>query len=343
MPYFLVFPLWVILHIINLIRKDMKARLIITMAFFMGLTAVNAQSLGDFKPGKAGPKSLERPKFDNKNVYIADFAVHYQVYSEKSASTKGGSGIYGKVMGATKASLAVGLDISEATLQNITNKAYADFITDLQAKGFNVMKAEEAKNTDYYKDYKYSTNLNMIASNAIEGAITVHPQNVGFFYKQGASTNTTKLSKELNDAAVVRIDLYVEFVETRGSNKSGIGANVVAKTNLVLSENNTIAHFIVGRNKIGGSPLGEYQGVLKKDLDIDGVIKEEKITNYVASDYDNWGTSTAFGTVYSAKNKATSKAAIVPADTKKYEKGVEQAINTFLMYHLKEFKDKFYK
>lgn len=321
----------------------MKARLIITMAFFMGLTAVNAQSLGDFKPGKAGPKSLERPKFDNKNVYIADFAVHYQVYSEKSASTKGGSGIYGKVMGATKASLAVGLDISEATLQNITNKAYADFITDLQAKGFNVMKAEEAKNTDYYKDYKYSTNLNMIASNAIEGAITVHPQNVGFFYKQGASTNTTKLSKELNDAAVVRIDLYVEFVETRGSNKSGIGANVVAKTNLVLSENNTIAHFIVGRNKIGGSPLGEYQGVLKKDLDIDGVIKEEKITNYVASDYDNWGTSTAFGTVYSAKNKATSKAAIVPADTKKYEKGVEQAINTFLMYHLKEFKDKFYK
>lgn len=321
----------------------MKASLIITMAFFMGLTAVNAQSLGDFKPGKAGPKSLEKPKFDNKNVYIADFAVHYQVYSEKSASTKGGSGIFGKVMGATKTSLAVGLDISEATLQNITNKAYADFVADLQAQGFNVMKAEEAKNTDYYKDYKYSTNLNMIASNSIEGAITVHPQNVGFFYKQGASTNTTKLSKELNDAAVVRIDLYVEFVETRGSNKSGIGTNVVAKTNLVLSENNTIAHFIVGRNKIGGSPLGEYQGVLKKDLDIDGVIKEEKITNYVASDYDNWGTSTAFGTVYSAKNKATSKAAIVPADTKKYEKGVEQAINTFLTYHLKEFKDKFYK
>ena len=85
LPYFLTYPLWVVLHIIYLIRKDMKARLIITMAFFMGLTAVNAQSLGDFKPGKAGPKSLERPKFDNKNVYIADFAVHYQVYSKKSA------------------------------------------------------------------------------------------------------------------------------------------------------------------------------------------------------------------------------------------------------------------
>lgn len=35
---------------------------------FMGLTTVNAQSLRDFKPGKAGPKSLERPTFDDKNV-----------------------------------------------------------------------------------------------------------------------------------------------------------------------------------------------------------------------------------------------------------------------------------
>jgi hypothetical protein len=322
----------------------MKTRLIITMALLMGISTVNAQSLGDFKPGKAGPKSLERPKFDNKNVYIADFAVHYQVYSEKSASKKGGSGIYGKVMGAAKASLAVGLDISQETLQKITDEAYAKFIADLKANGFNVMQGDEAKNTDFYKGYKYSTNLSMTPSSTMEGAVTVHPQNVGFFYNEkGSSTITTKLSKELNDAAVARIDLYVEFVKTKGSNKSGIGANVVAKTNLVLSDNNTIAHFIVGRNKIGGSPLGEYQGVLNKDLDIDGVIKEEKITNYVDSDYDNWGTSTAFGTVYSAKNKATSKAAIVPADTDKYEKGVVLAINTFLSHHVSEFKNKFFK
>lgn len=322
----------------------MKTKLLLSMAVLMGISTINAQTLGDFKPGKAGPASLEKPKLDNKNVYIADFAVHYQVYSEKSASKKGGSGIFGAVMGAAKASLAVGLDISEKTLQNITNDAYAQFISDLKSKGFNVMAAEEGKNTDFYKGYQYSTNLNMTPSNIIEGAVTVHPQNVGFFYKEKGSTeNTTKLSKELNDAAVVRVDLYVEFVNTRASSKSGIGANVVAKTNLVLSEDNTIAHFIVGRNKIGGSPLAEYQGVLKKDLDIDGVIKEEKITNYVASDYDNWGTKTAFGTLYSAKNKATAKAAIVPADAQKYQKGIEQAIDVFLKHHLNEFQSKYYK
>lgn len=129
----------------------MKTKLIITMALLMGLSTVSAQTLGDFKPGKAGPKSLERPKFDNKNVYIADFAVHYQVYSEKSASKKGGSGIYGKVMGAAKASLAVGLDISQETLQKITDEAYAKFIADLKANGFNIMQGDEAKNTDFIK------------------------------------------------------------------------------------------------------------------------------------------------------------------------------------------------
>lgn len=183
----------------------------------------------------------------------------------------------------------------------------------------------------------------MIPSPTKEGAVLVHPQNIGFFYKENeANASYTKLSSELNDAAVIRVDVYIDFVKMGDFNK-GFGASVNAKTNLVMSEQNTIIHFVVGRNKIGGSPLAEYQGIIKKDLEIDGVIKEEKITNYVASDYDNWGTSTAFGTVYSAKNKATSKASIVPADANKYEKGVEQAITTFLSHHVNEFKTKFYK
>lgn len=78
-------------------------------------------------------------------------------------------------------------------------------------------------------------------------------------------------------------------------------------------------------------------------MDIDGVIKEEKITNYVASDYDNWRASTAFETLYFAKNKAVSKVVIVAADNDKLEKGVELAIDTFLSHNVSEFKTKFFK
>lgn len=110
-----------------------------------------------------------------------------------------------------------------------------------------------------------------------------------------------------------------------------------------MSEQNTIIHFVIGRNKIGGSPLAEYQGIIKKDLEIDGVIKEEKITSYAQSDYDNKGVETAFGTLYTAKNTTSSKVVLVPADANKYEKGVELAINTFLSHHVSEFKGKFFK
>ena len=303
----------------------------------------NAQTLGDFKPGKAGPKSLSKPTFDNKKMYIADFTIHYQVYNEESASKKGGSGIFGKVMGAAKASLAVGLDIPESVFQNITNEVYSNFVSDLKDKGFEVIAGNTAKNTKFFEGYNCSENIAMQVSNEVDGAIAVHPQNIGFCYKNNKSENYTKLSSELNDAAVARVDLLIEFVESRGSNKSGIGASVVAKTNLVLSDDNSIAHFVVGRNKIGGSPLAEYQGVLKKELDIDGVIKEEKISTYTTSDYDNWGTETALGTVYAAKNKSNSKVALVNADAEKYQRGVIIAIDQFLQYHLNEFSGKYYK
>ena len=183
----------------------------------------------------------------------------------------------------------------------------------------------------------------MKISNKVDGAIAVHPQNIGFYYKNQCSENYTKLSSELYDAAVAYIDLFIEFVDSRGSNKSGIGASVVAKTNLVLSEDNTIAHFVVGRNKIGGSPLAEYQGVIKKELDIDGVIKEEKISTYTISDYDNWENETALGTVYAAKNKSNSKIALVNAEEEMYQTGVIMVIDKFLQYHLNEFAGKYYK
>lgn len=321
----------------------MKSKLIIVIALFIGVSTVSGQTLGDFKPGKSGPSTLDKRKFKNKDVYIADFAVHYQVYAEESTTNKGNQGLVSGVMGKAKASLAVGLDVPTETLKSITNEAYATFVSSLKAQGFNVLNGDAAKDTDFYKDYKYSTHLDIIPSKSREGSVTVHPENVGFFYKEKFfNTPHTKLSSELNDAAVVRVDLYVDFVEMGDFNK-GFGASVNAKTNLILSENSTIVHFIVGRNKIGGSPLGEYQGILKKDLDIDGVIKEEKISSYAQSDYDNRGVGTAFGTVYTAKNNSTSKVALVSAGVNKYENGVEQAIDTFLTHHLNEFKNKFYK
>lgn len=349
----------------------MRTKFIIAIAFFAGLsTLVNAQTLGDFSPkeerGAYGPR-----KFPSKDVYIADFAVHYQVYSDRSTTNKGNQMLVKGVMGKAKATLTVGLDIPEATLQQITDEAYAKFVADLKAQGFNVLPADAAGNTDYYKGYTRYDNLGVIASGSMPGGVTVHPRNVPFYSKsEGLFQSYAKLSSELNDANIIRVDLHVLFLDTQASNK-GFGAKVSAETNLCLAayENVTsietndsfttkigitgktrqatansksVFTVVTGRNKIGGSPLGTYTGILKKNLEIKDVLKDQKLKSVASSDYDNLGTETAFGKLYTARNTKTTNVATVTVDADKYEKGVESAITKFLDYHVNEFKTKFF-
>ncbi len=392
LTYSLEQTLWVILHF-NIKGKIMKTTFIIAVAFLVGLsTFVNAQTLGDFSPkedrGAHGPR-----KFPSKDVYIAGFSVNFQLYSLRSASTKGGFG--GRMLsGDTKASLAVGLDIPSATLQQITDEAYKEFVADLEANGFNVLNRNAAANTSYYEGYERIDNMEMSLSEA-PGVITVYPSNTTFFVKGfnnsgkikragmfsvigladrfAEVSSYSKLSRDLNDATIVNADMYVLFLDVKKPYQ-GNGAKLTANTNLRLSAYDaltsrmangkksftdklgitasekkevtttarTVIDFVGGRNKIGGSPLGTYTGVLKKDLAITGVVAQEKIKAYAKTQNDYIGTETAFGKMYRTENISVENTALIKADAGKYENGVEKAITTFLKHHVGEFKAKFF-
>lgn len=366
------------------------------MAFFMGLSTSNAQTIKEFKPkedrGARGPR-----KFPSKDIYIANFSVNFQLYNLKTASTSGGFSNR-MLSGSTKASLAVGLDIPASKLQEITDKAFKDFVADLTAKGFNVLNGDAAKNTKFYKGYERFDNLEMSLSEA-PGMLTVYPSNTVFFVKgftkdgkrkQGGASgflnramnddgrNTivdevssyTKLSSELNDATIVNADMYVLFLDVKKPYQ-GSGAKIIANTDLrlvasefvksVVSNNSkstklgltsstkekkyqcvTAIDFIAGRNKIGGSPLGTYTGVLKSDLQIDGVVGQEKIESYAKTNHDFIGSETAFGKVYRADNISVENTALIKTDAGKYQIGVGLAISAFLEHHVNEFKSKFF-
>lgn len=363
------------------------------LSLLMGLSFANAQSLGDFNPkehrGSFGPR-----EFPSKDIYIANFSVNFQLYNLRTTSTKGGfSG--SMFSGKTKASLAVGLDIPASTLQQITDEAYQAFVSELKAKGFNVLNAEAAANTKYYEGYQRLDNMEMSLSEA-PGVLTVYPSKTTFFVKGFDSSGKikregmlsvvgltdradevasyTKLSQELQNATIVNADMYVLFLDIKKPYQ-GNGANLTANTNLRLTANgdlksrvatNTNANFtnkigltrkgskevsmsaktaidfVAGRNKIGGSPLGTYQGILKKDLQINGVVAEEKVEAYAKSDTDFMGTETAFGKMYQADNISVENTALIRADAGKYENGVEKALEAFLKHHVGEFKSKFF-
>ena len=372
----------------------MRSRILIAIVFFIACsTVVNAQKLGDFSPKEArgayGPR-----KFPSKDVYIANFSVNFQLYNLRSASTKGELG-RNKLSGNTKASLAVGLDIPTATLQQITDEAYNSFVAELEANGFNVLNPDVAAKTEYYEGYERIDNMEMSLSEA-PGVITVYPSNTTFFVKGFKNSGKIKregmfgitglagrmdevmtypkLSRDLNDATIVNADMYVLFLDVKKPYQ-GNGAKLTANTNLRLSaydaltsrminkqstltdklgitdskkkEHTTTAYtvidFVGGRNKIGGSALGTYSGILKKDLAIDGVIGREKVQSYAKTQTDFIGTETAFGKMYRTENISVENTALIKADAAKYESGVEQALELFLKHHVGEFKHKFFK
>ncbi|HAD97724.1 MAG TPA: hypothetical protein DCG19_09985 [Cryomorphaceae bacterium] len=365
--------------------KRIKAAVL--LVFFS--TALYAQNLGEFKPKTIGLNGAK--KFKSKDIYIAGFSVNFQLYNLKTTTTKGGFANQ-MLSGNTKASLAVGLDIPAATLQQLTDEAYQKFIQDLKAQGFNILKGDTAANTNYYKDYQRLEGMEMSLSEA-PGIVTVYPSNAVFFVKGFDNSGKIKregmlsfmgttdrsdeiasyprLSQELNDAAIVNVDLYVLFLDVKKPYQ-GNGAKITANTNLRMaaydhvesrvSNNSTTTRlgltgntkekgvtcissidFVQGRNKIGGSPLGVYTGILKDDLLVNDVLGSEKIEAYAKTDRDFIGTETAFGMMYRADNIAVENTALIRADAEKYHEGVKKALDTFLSYHVSEYKDKHFK
>lgn len=115
------------------------------LTLFWSLTLVvglSAQTIGDFKTKDQG-RANNRMKKKEKRVYIADFQVNYQLGLALQDEQKGGRMFGGGVKGDTKATLVVGLaGIDDVDLQDMTNKLYEEYVTNLQSQGYEIVKPE---------------------------------------------------------------------------------------------------------------------------------------------------------------------------------------------------------
>jgi hypothetical protein len=280
----------------------MKLSQLLLLVLVLDITAVQAQALGEFVPkedrGTYGPR-----KFKSKEVYIANFSVNFQLYNLKTSSTKGGFS-NGMLSGKTKASLAVGMDLPAATLQQITDEAYQQFVADLKAKGFTVLNGDAAANTKYYEGYQRFDNMEMSLSEA-PGMVTVYPSNTVFFVK-GFNKNGQvkregmfsfvgigdrsdvigsypKLSQDLNDATIINADLFVLFLEVKKPYQ-GEGAHIVANTDLRLSADGHVDSRVARNtnsksftNKVGLTSPGTKEVTVTTITAIDFVSGRNKI------------------------------------------------------------------
>ena len=332
-------------------------------------TSIQSQELGEFKPKDVSYGLNKLKKLDNKRIYIAGFDVNFQVYNEKAEYNQGGYQLGGGMKGDAETEVSVGLEgLDEKTIQQITDKLYADYVQKIREKGIAIISAEEAGKTEKYADFQKMQG-GKISMAEIPGVMTSTPTNFEYFVKGLDKNGKAKkagflgneaamyagLSKDLGDAIIGNVDITVLFVQNQNAFQ-GSGAKIKVKTNLRLVASDMIemksdAKFkMKGQNtityatsnisfyhgKMGAASTTSYVGSLAKDMVIPNIVDDLKVTGY-ASGGVSQGTSTIYGTYYSPRNGKSSNARIVSVDADKYSNGVYAAAKKFLDHHMNEF------
>jgi hypothetical protein len=352
-----------------------KKNLVVVLLFLFSICTIQAQELGDFKP-KDNTFGIGKLKGKQKKIYISNFNVNYQLYNEKQKTQKGGSLFRDKgVKGDATAELSVGLaSLSEADFQTTTDALYQDFVAMLKKEGFEIISPDKAASIESYKGWTKASGP--FIRESMPGMLQSVPSGYSFFYEeksavgsflsekfQGGMNLPQKISKELDDAVVADVDLYVFFMKDTYAFQGG-AANIKIKTALSLVANEVVAaksddksllfrkqveyvtgasqiNFVCGKYNIGGGAESVYTGGLKNDLSIGGVIEEKKIQSFAKGNVDFIGTSTYYGKLYSASNKKVSQTNVIPVDVEKYKTGVRQAGDKFLQFHVDAFASNF--
>ncbi|HET8828161.1 MAG TPA: hypothetical protein VFM79_02410 [Pelobium sp.] len=349
----------------------MKTKNLLTMiAIAVSMASLSqAQTLTEFKP-KDASYGVKKAK-GAKKIFISYFSVNYQIYNEKQKFKQGGSTLGGGMKGDAKAEASVGLEgLSDTDVQIITDKLYADYIAKIKSSGLQIITAEEAAKTETYSDYEIVTG-GKVSLAQLPGVMATAPSEYKYFVKKIAKSGKEKsggflgnaqflypkLSKELDDAIIAKVDINVLFVEDKNAFQ-GNGVNIKIKTNLRLAANDVIMMTddskslikMKGQNtidvvnstvsfyhgKMGMGSTTSYVGTLGKPLYIQGVVADEKVQSF-ASGGISQGVSTMYGTYFSVRNSSSKATKVIPVNAKKFQDGVYMAASKFIDFHTSEF------
>ena len=331
--------------------------------------ATNAQTLGEFKP-KETSYGLKKSK-DATKIYIANFAVNYQIYNEKQKFKQGGYQLGGGYKGDAKAEASIGLTgLKETDVQQITDKLYQDFVNQIIASGLTIVNPDEASKTGTYEAYERIQG-GKVSLAQFPGTMTTAPSGFEHFVKKIDKSGKTKsggflgnagflypkLSKELGDAIIADVNIYVMFVEDKDAFQGG-GANIKIKTNLRIAGTEAIvmadkksAIRLKGQNsittissavnfthgKMGMGATTSYSGILSKPIGIGGAIEDTKVSSFARGSVDAIGTKTIYGTFFSPEDRSNETNKVVEVDAIKYTAGVYAAAKQFVDHHTAQF------
>lgn len=338
----------------------MKKTFLLILMLTIGLTSYG-QKVGkiDMKNGGFGQKKMSKAP---KKVYISEFNINYQLAYSQTSISRGGRELGGGYRGDAKASLSVaipGIDLD--ALQKITDDVYQEYIDKLKSEGFEIIDPETAVTTDLLSGWERQTGGEMSEAQ-FPGFVATTPTGKDYFVrrvtkkgrkKNGVFEYASKLSRQLEGATVIKINLAIPFVEEAegGVSKSlrktiGGLAKVVVKPNFRLAKYESIQ---VGNTYLTvqtGSSYhymesmknqGQILQSLKKDVEIEGVFESKKYKATQKADQDIWGASNGFYKVFSYDDRELEKTQAIECDPQKYLTGVREVVKGYVNKSLEAF------
>jgi hypothetical protein len=301
-------------------------------------TFAQAQELGEMK---LKDKSFKENKLNegSKKLYIQSFHINFEVYSE-AEDKKAAGGFRNTITSAAKAKAAVGLaTLDNEAIQAKADELYQKFLNDMKSQGYEIISDEAAAATEEYEGHTKVSGPAIFESEK-KGTMVVIPTGYSYFYKSKniiqsqfsiVSKTPQNLSKELDNCLVASITLNFLFSELGTDWNVGNQAKVKLLVNYRMSNTSTIS-FARGKYKIGGNPESSYLGYLKSDLEIDGVLKKEKVVAYSTQ---SSATATSLNPIVyvNAENYSQTTKWLNP-DGKLYAQGIYLAGNMFISEHL---------
>ncbi|WKV12358.1 hypothetical protein [Marivirga harenae] len=343
----------------------MKKISLLVLALFSFYT-LSAQDLGKFQPKDDAFKS-KKLNDGIKKLYISSFNINFEIYKE-AVDKKEAGGFGRSIKNAAKAKAAVGLaTLEKDAIQSKADQLYKDFVDDMKSRGYEIISAEEAGNTDTYQGWKKATGPSVYETD-MTGILSVVPTGYSYFYKDRNALSSTlagfdktpqSLSQELQDALVADVSLVYVFSAVGNDWNVGNQAKVKLYINYrlanlynVTDENtsagltslidknkqavalNSYVSFTRGKLKIGGSAESQYSGFMKSDLEISGVLEKDKV---VAYSKQTQATATLQNPIVMIRGDNYSETTKwLEPDGKKYAEGMYLAGSEFIKYHLNE-------
>ncbi|MDO9036779.1 MAG: hypothetical protein Q7U59_00340 [Lutibacter sp.] len=295
-----------------------------------------------------------------KKVFISQFRVMYQVLYIAEDEKKG-SVYEGGMTGDVKVQLAIGLQgLTETDLVQNTNYLYQQFINRLKTSGYEIISADEVAGIKVFKDWERKKGGGL--SNAqYKGFIMSTPENFDYFIKGSKkdggekstfTDNSAKISYQLDNVTVMRINLVIPLAEEAESWASGAfklgGAKVVAETALRLtnemattgktfSADLATTQLTFANSEAMSLPTSTGFFNLKKAVEINDVIERKKYKVTGVSNHDWTGTNMGLYQLFEVDNQFIRKVIPVPVEPAKYNNGVRKAGEEFFKACLDEF------